>query len=77
LIPEDAPHEYASLSLLVELAIDEYKCLCSLCDTSSLCSVEGKLSFDKPLEDQEPSVGIFKIQLGRLVNRHDFRIFNL
>jgi hypothetical protein len=61
LILEDASHEYASCSPLVELTLDEDQCLCSPCDVLSLRLVGGKLSFDKPLEDREPPVGIFKI----------------
>jgi hypothetical protein len=33
--------------------------------------IGGELSFDKPLEDWKTPVGIFKVQLGRLVDRHD------
>jgi hypothetical protein len=63
LTSEDAPHEYASSPSLVEFAIDEDEHLCSPRDASSLHLVRAQLPFDKPLEDQEPPVGIFKIQL--------------
>jgi hypothetical protein len=53
--------------MLVELTLNEDERLCSSRDASSLCLVGGKLPFDEPLEDREPPVGIFKIQLGWLV----------
>jgi hypothetical protein len=61
----------------VELALDEEKRLCSPRDGTSFCLVGGKLPFIKPLKDQKPLVGISKIQLGWLVNHHDFGFFNL
>jgi hypothetical protein len=46
LIPEDAPHEYASCSVLVELAVDENECFCSAGDALSLRLVGGELPLD-------------------------------
>jgi hypothetical protein len=46
LVSKDALHEYASCPSLVELAVDEDECLCSLGNASSLRMVGGELSFD-------------------------------
>jgi hypothetical protein len=43
LIPEDATHEYAYCSTLVELTVDEGECFSSAGDASSLDLVGGKL----------------------------------
>jgi hypothetical protein len=77
LVPKDAPHEYASSSSLVELALDEDEHLCSPHNASSLRLVGGQLPFDKTLKDWGPPVGIFEIQLRLLIDRHDFRFFDL
>jgi hypothetical protein len=77
LILEDAPHEYANCSPLIELALDEDECLCSPCDASSLRMIGGQPSLDKPLQDRESPVGVFKIQLGQLIDHHDFKLLNL
>jgi hypothetical protein len=77
LVSEDAPHEYACDSPLVELALDEGERFCSPRNVSGLCLVEGKLTFDKPLEDRKTPVGIFKVQLRWLVDHHDLWLFNL
>jgi hypothetical protein len=77
LIFEDAPHEYACGSPLVERALDQDGCFCSLCDVSGLRLVGRKLSLDKTLEDRKTLIKIFKVPLGRPVDRHDLWLFIL
>jgi hypothetical protein len=46
LIPEDAPHEYASSPTLVELTVDEDESFCSTSDASGFRLVGRELSLD-------------------------------
>jgi hypothetical protein len=46
LVSEDAPHEYADSTTLVELAVDEDERFCSAGDASSLRLVGGELPLD-------------------------------
>jgi hypothetical protein len=46
LVSEDAPHEYADNTTLVELAVDEDERFCSAGDASSLRLVGGELPLD-------------------------------
>jgi hypothetical protein len=75
LILEDAPHEYASSPALVELAVDEDESFRSVGDTPGFRLVGGELPFDKPLEDGESPVRIFKVHLWWLINCHDFGLW--
>jgi hypothetical protein len=77
LVPENASHEYACGSPLVKLTLDEDERFCSPCDVSDLHLIGEKLSFDKPLKDRKMPVGIFKVQVRRLFNLHDFWPFNV
>jgi hypothetical protein len=63
LIPEDAPHEYVGSPAFVELAVDEDESFHSTGDALGFRLVGGELSFDKPLEDAESPIGIFKVHL--------------
>jgi hypothetical protein len=69
---EDAPHEYAGSPALVELAVDEDRSFCSVGDALGFRLVGRELPLDKPLEDEESSIGIFEVHFGWLINRHDF-----
>jgi hypothetical protein len=46
LIPEDAPHEYASSPVFVEFAVDEDECFRSAGDAPCLRLVGGELLLD-------------------------------
>jgi hypothetical protein len=61
LIPEYAPHDYASSPALVELAVDEDKSFCSSGDAPGFRLVRRELPLDKPLEDGESPVVIFEV----------------
>jgi hypothetical protein len=75
LVPGDASHEYANRPMLVELAVDENESLHPASDAPGFRLVGGELPFDKPLEVGESPIGIFKVHLRWLINRHDLRLW--
>jgi hypothetical protein len=64
-------HEYACLTSLVKVALDEDESLCPSYDTTHFHLVGRQLPFDKPVEDGKAPIWIFKVQLGWLVDLHD------
>jgi hypothetical protein len=71
LISEDAPHEYAGSSALVEIVVDEDESFHYAGDAPGFRLVGREIPFDKPLEDGEFPIKMFEVHFWWLINRYD------